>query len=328
MKILFVDLKYDYGNPKRGMNLIGEIGYHQVFKSLGHDVVPFYYDEYLGQAHLKAKLQTDLLAFAEEQKPDLIYFILFQDQFEFSTLKKLKEKYTTMNWFGDDQWRFEIFTKKYAPYFTLNITTDYFALPKYKALGLPVVYSQWAAFNYPVEYSNLVDYKYDVSFIGANNSVRTWMIAEFKKAGINVNCFGFNWPQGSVSLDQMVEIFKTSKVNLNLSNSMTYDLRYLTHSWKNPLIALRSPKTASQMKARNFEIPYYGGFQLTDYVPTLEHYFHIGEEAICYSTLKEAIDLTKFYLQNDDLREAVRKKSHLRAVNEHTYRHRHEKILK
>jgi spore maturation protein CgeB len=60
MKILFVDLQYDYGIKSRGLNLIGQDGFKKSMEQLGHDVVPFYYDEYLsgGSALQKALLDT------------------------------------------------------------------------------------------------------------------------------------------------------------------------------------------------------------------------------------------------------------------------------
>ncbi len=42
-----------------------------------------------------------------------------------------------------------------------------------------------------------------------------------------------------------------------------------------------------QLKSK-LEIPYFGGFQLTDYVPTIENYFDLGKELICYGSVDEA----------------------------------------
>ena len=58
MKILLVDLKFDYGDSKRGVNTIGEFGFHQALRALGHSVETFYYDDDLGGSET---LQTRLL---------------------------------------------------------------------------------------------------------------------------------------------------------------------------------------------------------------------------------------------------------------------------
>ena len=326
MKILYVDLLYDYGIKSRGDNQIGQIGFLKVFKSLGHDVVPFYYDSYLKNLE---SLQVELLKVADEQMPDLIYFCLYTEQFFPETLLKLKHKYKTMNWFGDDHWRFDNFTSKYAPLFSYVITTDPFALPKYKKIGIDnVILSQWAALNVDNDIDDkVIDYEFDVAFVGGGHSVRKWFVSEFEKAGIKVAAFGNNWPNGSVSLARMQDIFKKSKINLNLSNSVNLDIRYLTHNLKNIIIALRSPKNASQVKARNFEIPYFGGFQLTDYLPTLEMYFDIGREIVCYTNVNEAIELAKFYIENDKRREEIKIAAMNKVRNEHTYLHRFQEIF-
>lgn len=325
MKILYVDMQYDYGKKERGPNQIGEIGFHQVFKKLGHQVECLYYDSYLQRTD---ELQTKLLNAADAAQPDLIFFCLYTNQFSIETLQKLKSKYRTMNWFGDDQWRFESFTSKYAPHFTYCITTDVFSVEKYKAIGIKnVLVSQWAALNYDVKKEGAT-YKYDISFVGGFNPTRNWIIHEFKKAGFEVAAFGHGWPQGPISLEQMAQIFAQSKINLNLSNSVSLDYRNLTFKLRNFLTALRSKKTASQMKARNFEIPYFGGFQLADYVPSLENYLDIGKEIACYTNVDEAIRLAEYYLKNEALREEIKMAGINKARSKHTYLHRFEEIFK
>ncbi|MBC7419605.1 MAG: hypothetical protein H7328_02660, partial [Bdellovibrio sp.] len=213
MKILLVDMQYDYGQKSRGLNHIGEIGFRIPLVTLGHEVIPFYYDDYLKNTEA---LQGALLKKADEVQPDLIYFILFAEQFKIETLLQLKSKYKTINWFGDDQWRFKSFTTKYAPCFTYCVTTDPFSVGKYHRLGIQNIFlSQWAALNLPVQPLENT-YKYDVSFIGGSHSVRRWFIHMLRNKGLKVNSFGHGWPEGPVELDQMVQIFRQSKINLNI----------------------------------------------------------------------------------------------------------------
>ncbi len=255
-------------------------------------------------------------------------FILFGDQFYPETLSKLSKCAITVNWFGDDQWRFENFTTKYAPLFKWSVTTDPFALKKYQKLGIKNVHlSQWAAIDDQPAIPEETRYKFDVSFVGGSNSTRRWFVDTLKKRGLNVEAFGFNWPNGTLTHQQMIETFRSSKINLNLSNSVSWDIRYLLHHWKNPIVAWRSPKTSSQMKARNFEIPYYGGFQLAEFVPGLDFYFNIGQEIACYKDIDEAELLIRYYLENEELREEQKKKSLSRARHHHTYFHRHKEFF-
>lgn len=326
MKILFVDLQYEYGMQDRGRNCIGE-SFMKSITALGHSVEAFYYDDYLSpEKH--SELQKALLTKATQIKPDLIYFILFENQFDTETIEQLSKGAITVNWFGDDQWRFESFTRKYAPFFTWCITTDPFALQKYKNIGINNVFlSQWAAIDTVVDEEKEIEFEYDVSFVGSSHSIRRWMVDELMKRGIKVNTFGYGWKEGPVSPDRMHQIFKRSKINLNLGNSIVYDIRYLTHNLKNPIVALKDKKNVAQVKARNFEIPYHGGFQLTDFVPKLDLYFDIGKEISCFSNVDEAAQLIKYYLFNTHERESVRAAGMLRARAEHGYAARQKKFF-
>ncbi|MGJ0334206.1 glycosyltransferase [Aliarcobacter cryaerophilus] len=329
MKILYVDLQYDYGIKARGRNIIGLDGFKKSFEELHHEVVMFYYDEYLQNTK---PMQQKLKDFADHIKPDLIFFSLFQNQFELETLDYLKTKYLTINWFGDDQWRFDNFTYKYANHFTYCITTDKFSIEKYKSLGQNnIIYSQWAAIdNHQIQ--QFEGYKYDVSFVGGFHPYRKWFIDTLKKRGIKIEAFGNGWKNGPLSAEDMNKLFISSKINLNISNSVSYDIRYMLSNPKNFLRTIKSmftktSKNQSQTKARNFEIPYFGGFQLTDYVPTIENYFDIGREVVCYNNVDEAELLIKYYLQNEEEREMIKKLGHEKSIDQHGYRDRLKEIL-
>lgn len=324
MKILLVDLQYDYGDAKRGVNTIGEFGFHQALLALGHKVETFYYDDDLGGS---PELQARLLRRAEEVRPELIVFCLFRDQFKRETLLKLRDIAPTLNWFGDDTWRFESFSAKYADVFTHIVTTDKFSVSAYRTLGAKsVITSQWAAIDRHEKPRFAGEYQFDVSFVGQFHPYRAWVTGELAKRGLKVACFGHGWPGGSLSSEKMNSLFRHSRINLNIGNSTSLDLGYLTSHWKAIPLALKSRKTRSQIKARNFEIPFFGGFQLTDYVPGIEDYFDIGRELVCYRDIDDAELQIRYFLENESAREAIRLAGEKRASNE-GYTERWRKIL-
>lgn len=324
MKILYVDLKYDYGIESRGINHIGRDGFLQSFIDLGHEVFTLYYDEYLTT---KDVLQNVVRDRADEVKPDLIFFILFSDQFEVKTLEYLKSKYTTVNWFGDDQWRFDAFSSKYANYFDYCITTDQYAISKYKCLGQSnVIYSQWAAIQtYPIP--AFQGYQRDVAFIGGFHPYRKWFIDRLISAGIHVEVFGHGWASGATSVAEMNRLFSSSKINLNIGNSTSFDSRYLLSGIRPLVNSFRSPKNAPQIKARNFEIPFFNGFQLTDYVPFIESYFDPGKEIVLYKDVDDAITTIQYYLEHETKRESIKNLGHERALKEHGYVNRLQDVI-
>jgi spore maturation protein CgeB len=285
MKILYADMLWDYCKKERGLNLIGQNGFLKSLKSVcgkTAEIFEFYYDEYLEKPEL---LQQKIREFADDIRPDLIFHPTYIDQFDFETLDYLKSKYTTIAWFGDDTWRFDNYTKDFAPHYTWCVTTDRHSVKKYKAIGQNnVILSQWAAIDTD-EKPEFDGYRYDVSFVGGHSPEREWFINELEKYGIKTAVFGHGWKNGAVSEQEMNKILIASKINLNLSNSFGYDFRYiypeyekvkfdffsrLKHGFK---IIKRYKKCSGklknkeQMKARHFEIPYFNGFQLSYFYP-------------------------------------------------------------
>lgn len=320
MKVLPIFLRYDYGIKSRGDSLEYK-GFYSALKQIAGEVYPFWYDEYLSQ---KDELQKQTIKYIDEVRADVVFFILMKDEFLFQTLDYLKSKYTTVNWFCDDQWRFENFTKYYAPHFTYAITTDKFALSKYRKIGYKnVILSQWASFggSQNVDFES-IEYKYDVSFVGSISGYRKWLINRLKRKGVKVECFGVGWENGRVSFEEMAEIFRISKINLNLSNSVCHDIRCIFSSTKSLREFMKAKKRMEQIKARTFEIPAFGGFQLTNYVSSLEDYFDIGKEVGVYVSTDDSILKIRYYLNNEAERRKVMVKGYRRAVGEHTYLNR------
>lgn len=327
MKIVPVFLRYDYGTKSRG-DSVEYVSFYSALKQITDEVYPFWYDEYLDK---KDELQKRVIKFIDDVNPNIVFFILMRDEFSFDTFDYLKSKYITINWFCDDQWRFENFTKYYAPHFTYSVTTDKFALSKYKKIGYKnVILSQWAPFGCSknIDFES-IKYKYDVSFVGGISGYRKWIVKELLKRKIKVECFGAGWKNGRVSFEQMAEIFKTSKINLNISDSVYYDIRYIFSSVRSLREFVKSKKRIELIiTSRNFEIPAFGGFQLTNYVPFFEDYFEIGREVAAYTSIENLVLQINYYLDNEEERRKIMVNGYKRAINdEYTYIHRLKDIF-
>jgi len=328
MKIIPVFLHYDYGIKERGETLEYQgKGWSYVLKQLGAEVFPFWWDDFKED---KDKLQKALINFVSEIKPDVIFFTLIYDEFSFETLDYLKNICTTINWFWDDHWRFDNFTRYYAPHFTYCITTDKFAVIRYKKIGYTnVVLTKPASFEYEKDCDfEKIQYRYDISFVGMRNGYREWIIKQLEKRKICVEYFGTGWETGRLSYEQMAELFKVSRINLNISNSISYDIRYVFSNRRHFKEFIKSPKRVEQIKQRNFEIPAFGGFQLTNYIPSLEDYFLVGKEIAIYTTLDDLLIQIEFYLQNEDERRKIMINGYKRVVSEGpTYIERFKEIF-
>ena len=130
-----------------------------------------------------------------------------------------------------------------------------------------------------------------------------------------------------VSHGDMVRLFNESKISLNLSNSASWDARYLASSPRALINRVRSPKTIEQIKARHFEINGCGGFQLSYYVEGLEHYYDIGNEIGIYADVDDLIGKIRLYLKDESLRDAVARAGYQRTLAEHTFSRRFRSVF-
>ena len=230
MNILFVALKYDYGKIERGESLEKRAFLPAII--LNSTKVETFWLEENGYPNDIDGLQEKLIQFSNKCNPRLIFFILMNNEIKKNTITSLSLKFKTLNWFCDDQWRFENFTKNIAPNFSLSVTVDKYSIPKYKSLNCKVILSQWGTFYYNSNLKFEKKYLYDISFVGSKNINREWVVYELKKRGIDVKCFGSGWTNGKITFEEMSNIFFQSKINLNLSNSISHDYRFYIFLFK------------------------------------------------------------------------------------------------
>jgi len=221
MRILYAAMKYDYGRPEQGFGFEHHNFYHSLIH-MGHDIVYFDYMT-LMQKHGREWMNQRLLEAVQSEQPDLMMTVLFKDEFDPAVLLKVKKHTTTLNWFCDDHWRFDDFSRHWAPCFTWVVTTAAGALPKYAALGFRhVIKSQWACNHYLYRMSSSPT-QYDVTFVGQPHGNRPQLIEAIRKAGIKVRVWGNGWESGRVSQEELIRIFGQSRVNLNLANASIPD---------------------------------------------------------------------------------------------------------
>jgi len=346
MKILYIALRYDYGKVERGFSFEHYNFYDSLVKMENgkHNIVYFCIDDVYRDVGM-AGMNKKLLDAVATEKPDLCFFFLFSDEIYPETIKKITDSgVTTYNWFADDHWRFNIFSKNYAPNFSWVSTTDSKAVNKYKKIGYQnVIHTQWACNHFmyqPVK----TGYLYDVSFVGQPHSDRRKIIGELEQAGVKVSCFGGGWPNGRVSQEKMIEIFSASKINLNLTKSSggidIVSLAKIFLSKKNNQMRLNSPvrwfdyfesflgRRREQIKGRNFEIPGCGGMLLSGYADNISDYYVPNKEMVFFNDTKEMFQKVKYYLSHDQERGEIAQAGYERTINEHTYEKRFQEIFK
>lgn len=376
MRILYTAMKDDYGDPSRGPSF-EQCAFHDTLVGMGCDVL--HYDTVAAAKQIGPQRTTRRLrAIVDAEKPDLLFSVLFTDELDRPLMRRLSDETDTptVNWFCDDHWRFDDYSADWAPCFNHVVTTAASAVPKYHALrGVSMIKSQWAA--NPFTYRRLFDakqadaeMKHDISFVGLPHGNRRAIVEVLRHAGLTVDVFGHGWdPQrpdrGRIDQARMIEVFNTSRINLNLSNASTVTARgrgphahdpwparldriprlgrYAVGAYRRAL-RLRDrlhpavPDAAlgpddidlggpQQIKGRNFEVPGCGGFLLSGEAQELDRYYDIGKEIETFATLDELIDKARHHLAHDDARRAIADAGHARTLNEHTWVHRFHAVF-
>ena len=88
------------------------------------------------EAVLRRCLIRRLWDIVEYEKPDLLFSVRFQE-LDKDVIRMISQETDTITvgWFSDDHWRFDDFTRFWAPQFNWLVTTAQSSLPKYEALG-------------------------------------------------------------------------------------------------------------------------------------------------------------------------------------------------
>ena len=115
-----------------------------------------------------------------------------------------------------------------------------------------------------------------------------------------------------ISEETATIVYNSSKLALNPHSSTTHELMDLEGDFINP---------------RTFALAATGCFQLVDYRPPLEELFEVGSEVVVYRSLEELRELIDHYLANPDESEQIAQRARERALKDHTYERRMERIL-
>jgi len=310
MKILCVFGQHNYGDPRRG-TCIEYDAFIPALRSLGHEVHFFearnakIYPNY-------ATLNCALLDAVEEIQPEILFTVQRDYELWIETISAIRARgVLAITWTTDDSWKFREVSRFIAPVYDAVATTYKYRLEDYLRCGMPnAILSQWATNSSWLRPPRpFKDCKYPVSFVGMKYGQRCRIIEKLQKAGISVYCFGYGWPAGTVTAEQIPEIFNQSAISLNFAASS------------------RLFSNENQVKARTFEAPGAGTLLLTDVAPGLEQYYEIGKEIDAYENIPQLIEKIQMYLKNPQLRDRVARAGYERTVYSHTYENRLRELM-
>jgi spore maturation protein CgeB len=332
VRVLFIAMQWDYKNQAQGESFEYTNFWDTLRRMSGVEAELFPFDDIERRIGREA-MNKALLVKAQEWKPDVAFFVFFQNEFDASTVKDLSKICPTINWFADDQWRFHSFSKHWAPHLSWVATTYRPAAESYIHLGYRnVLLTQWGCNHWlyrPID----VERDLDCTFIGQAHGDRRELIARLRADGQAINTWGSGWESGRLPQTQMIEMFSRTKVNLNLSNaSISKGIRPMASillQRKGRLVVLRKDmigkfrefrdRRSDQIKGRNFEIPGCKTLLLTAEVDGLEEYFEFGKEIVTFRGFDDLVAKIRRYLTAEDEREEIARMGYERTLRDHTY---------
>lgn len=105
---------------------------------------------------------------------------------------------------------------------------------------------------------------------------------------------------------QMPEVFRTSRINLNISLKIIQ----------------------SGVPLRVFDVLGSGGFLLTNFQPEMPELFEPGHDFAVYESMGDLFEQADYYLRHDTVREKIARQGYEKVKDRYTFRHQMEKIWK
>jgi spore maturation protein CgeB len=284
------------------------------------------------------KMNNALLDKVKEYRPDIVIFVPHTNQFIPEIVDEINKYSKTLGYFFDDIWRRK-YSNFWAEHFNFVTTSDVHGVKRFRDAGHKnAIFSPFAC-NTGFFIKKDLPKTIDVSFVGQFHPFRAWCLRQIEKSGINVMIRGAGWNNGPVEYIEMIDIFNKSKINLNLSNSVSWDIRYLMginrpvtetlKAWRNTAYVFikKDHKIHEQVKGRHFEISSCGGFQLSYYVEGLEKLYDISNEIAIYDSTDKMIGKIHYYLKHEDEREEIAFRGYQRTLRDHDMKQRFIEIF-
>ncbi len=195
-----------------------------------------------------------------------------------------------------------------ARYFDLCWTSTADALKKYALEGALPCYLPEGA-NPEIHKPYALEKTCDVSFTGQCYGNRPEIIGRLRAEGIGAEAYGYGWPRGPLTTEEMVKLYSQSRINLGFGGVSGHRDTYC-------------------LKGRDFEIPMSGGLYLTEYHEELERVYELGREIVTYRNFAELLAKIRHLLANPQEAEEIRQRGFRRARAEHTWEMRFAAIFR
>lgn len=305
---------WEDGAFKPALGKFGTVRRHDWFRAFDHT-------DRNWRRTLKARMNRDLLErigqWVASERPDVIFTYLSGELVYPETVRNLRSLGVPMihlslndkeHFVGKIRGGLAFGSRDICRWFDLCWTSTEDALKKYCVEGaLPVYLPEGAnpELHRPLDLQKSVD----VSFVGQCYGNRPAIIRRLAAEGIRVEAFGYGWPNGPLSTEEMVRLYAKSRINLGFGGVAGYEATYC-------------------LKGRDFEIPMSGGLYLTEFHPELEKVYEPGKEIVVYRDFDDLLAQIRQLLADPQRAEAIRQAGMRRARRDHTWEMRFDRIFR
>ncbi len=193
---------------------------------------------------------------------------------------------------------------------------DAFAAAKLKMIGLPA--SQLYEAMNPAWHKPLSDQAHNRVIIAGNfYDYRHYLVSKLLKDHVAIDLYGGRLPKWT---DEKIKSLHTGKYIVQEEKSRVFG---------EGLAVLNSTAMSEfdSVNCRAFEAAGCGALQIMEYRLAVEHCFEPGKEILLYKSYEELIDMLRRAEAAPTEMKSIREAAAKRALAEHTYSHRLEKIL-
>ena len=258
------------------------LDYIEVYQKYGYKDAQAYVFDYIKTHNIKCMFNSSSSA---------------EFYFDIGFFERLNKEVFIVRCVGDTQHFYDVSEQYYCQTADLVIDTELTGIYRLKQLGVNAYFCPGAYDT--SRYSNKKLMKdIDVSFVGQirDKVNRVRYLRYLKDNGINIQVYGPDSKNGTISFEEKLNVFNRSKIVLSI-NSVAERTR-LTRKFN-------IHRRFKVIKPPVFEGIMCGSFVLSEFAPDIEEFFDAGRDLDMFYDEKELLEKVRYYLANDVIREEI-----------------------
>ncbi len=307
--------------------------FHDTLEGMGHrvdatDTVPF------GTvAEGREAFNERILASVRKCGYEAVIVAPYGDELLPPVLDEMRKYTVTIAWNSDDDRRWESYSSRYAPHYSLVYTTYPDVYEANRGAFPNLRLSQWACLG---RFRGL-DRPKDIPFSFCGQAygerlrqlygLRRRAALQFFGRGTRV-VTGADWPDRVLrAAARRIETY--SGVRLLPDAFLSFE--QVNEIWCRSRLSLALQRASVgsrlQIKSRTFEMGLSGTAMLSELSPYLDRYYDPGTEFVPFATLEECADLARHFLAHEAERRRIAEAYYRRTEAEHLWTHRLSRLL-